>query len=230
MRVLRPTRRTLLFAIIQAAGWPIYFLLAVSIIAVALIIERFIILRKEKIVPSGLLESVLVAYETATGKEQWRTNLGREPRGIAVSADGARALIAYRPPMPAGMTIRSLLVARSTPPNVSTSSDVKVTTVSVASFTVWSVDLEIPDEQCPALRVHPAEFAQRAHRLRHACARGAGPRGQVLLGDRRADGYRILERLPVAFAELHDPGRQAPDRVGRAELHALERGLAKPGR
>ena len=52
-----------MFAIIQAAGWPIYFLLAVSIVAVALIIERFMILRKEKIVPSGLLEKVLTAYQ-----------------------------------------------------------------------------------------------------------------------------------------------------------------------
>jgi len=52
-----------LFAIIQAAGWPIYFLLAVSIIAVALIIERFMILRKEKIVPGDLLEKVLAAYQ-----------------------------------------------------------------------------------------------------------------------------------------------------------------------
>ncbi|HUL92495.1 MAG TPA: MotA/TolQ/ExbB proton channel family protein [Burkholderiales bacterium] len=52
-----------MFAIIQAAGWPIYFLLAVSIVAVALIIERFMILRKEKIVPSGLLERVLTAYQ-----------------------------------------------------------------------------------------------------------------------------------------------------------------------
>ena len=56
-------RRSLLFAIIQAAGWPIYFLLAVSIVAVALIIERFMILRKEKIVPSGLLDRVLAAYQ-----------------------------------------------------------------------------------------------------------------------------------------------------------------------
>jgi biopolymer transport protein ExbB len=56
-------RRSRLFAIIQAAGWPIYFLLAVSIVAVALIIERFMILRKEKIVPSGLLEKVLAAYQ-----------------------------------------------------------------------------------------------------------------------------------------------------------------------
>jgi len=45
-----------LFAIIQAAGWPIWPLLLASIIAVALIIERSISLRRHKIVPPTLLE------------------------------------------------------------------------------------------------------------------------------------------------------------------------------
>jgi biopolymer transport protein ExbB len=43
------------FAIIQAAGWPIYFLLIASVIAVALIIERAMALRRDKVIPSGLL-------------------------------------------------------------------------------------------------------------------------------------------------------------------------------
>jgi len=50
------------FAIIQAAGWPIWFLLLASVIAVALIIERSIVLRHAKIVPSGLLDKVVDAY------------------------------------------------------------------------------------------------------------------------------------------------------------------------
>jgi biopolymer transport protein ExbB len=51
-----------LFEIIKAAGWPIWFLLLASIIAVALIIERLISLRKERIVPTGLLENVVAVY------------------------------------------------------------------------------------------------------------------------------------------------------------------------
>lgn len=51
-----------MFAIIQAAGWPIYFLLVTSIIAVALIIERAATLRRGRIVPSGLLTSVVAEY------------------------------------------------------------------------------------------------------------------------------------------------------------------------
>ncbi|MDD3326076.1 MAG: MotA/TolQ/ExbB proton channel family protein [Zoogloea sp.] len=48
-----------MFAIIQAAGWPIWPLLFASIIAVALIIERLITLRRSKILPEGLLEKVV---------------------------------------------------------------------------------------------------------------------------------------------------------------------------
>jgi biopolymer transport protein ExbB len=46
-------------AIIQAAGWPIYFLLVASVIALALIIERSVALRRSRIVPTGLLEKVI---------------------------------------------------------------------------------------------------------------------------------------------------------------------------
>jgi len=52
-----------LFAIIEGAGWPIWFLLVASIIAVALIIERLVMLRQAKVVPSGLLEKALTAYQ-----------------------------------------------------------------------------------------------------------------------------------------------------------------------
>ena len=51
-----------MFAIIQAAGWPIWPLLLASIIAVALIIERSVTLRESKIVPPTLLEQVMAVY------------------------------------------------------------------------------------------------------------------------------------------------------------------------
>lgn len=51
-----------MFSIIQAAGWPIWFLLAASVIAVALIIERSLTLRRSKIVPAGLLQATIAEY------------------------------------------------------------------------------------------------------------------------------------------------------------------------
>ena len=48
-----------MFAIIQAAGWPIWPLLLASVIALALIIERLYTLRMSNVLPIGLLQSVL---------------------------------------------------------------------------------------------------------------------------------------------------------------------------
>ena len=52
-----------MFAIVQAAGWPIWFLLLASVIAVALIIERSVSLRASRIIPPRLLEQVVSVYQ-----------------------------------------------------------------------------------------------------------------------------------------------------------------------
>ncbi len=51
-----------MFSIILAAGWPIWPLLFASIVAVALIIERLSTLRRQKILPAGLLQRVVNEY------------------------------------------------------------------------------------------------------------------------------------------------------------------------
>jgi biopolymer transport protein ExbB len=48
-----------LFSIIQAAGWPIWPLLVCSIAALALIIERIVSLRRQRVVPPRLLDEVV---------------------------------------------------------------------------------------------------------------------------------------------------------------------------
>ncbi len=55
-------REFLLFAILQSAGWPIYFLLIASVIALALIIERSLSLRARNILPKTLLDEVIRVY------------------------------------------------------------------------------------------------------------------------------------------------------------------------
>ncbi len=52
-----------MFSIIQAAGWPIWFLLIASVIALALIIERLIYLRRNRILPPALLDEVIAVYQ-----------------------------------------------------------------------------------------------------------------------------------------------------------------------
>ena len=60
-----------MFSIILAAGWPIWPLLLASIIAVALIIERLVALRRSKVLPAGLLQRVIAPLAQTIG-ELWR--------------------------------------------------------------------------------------------------------------------------------------------------------------
>ena len=52
-----------MFAIIEAAGWPIWPLLLASVIAVAIIIERAMSLRANEINPPGLLADTVRLYQ-----------------------------------------------------------------------------------------------------------------------------------------------------------------------
>jgi biopolymer transport protein ExbB len=48
-----------LLSIIQAAGWPIWPLILCSVVALALVIERFMRLRPLQVAPPNLLDEVL---------------------------------------------------------------------------------------------------------------------------------------------------------------------------
>lgn len=48
-----------MFSIIQAAGWPIWPLIACSVLALAIVIERFLTLKTPKIIPPQLLDEVI---------------------------------------------------------------------------------------------------------------------------------------------------------------------------
>jgi biopolymer transport protein ExbB len=85
-----------LFAIIQAAGWPIWFLLLASIIAVALIIERSISLRTKKIIPPTLLDQVIGVYKRHGMSPEVIDRLSRDSPLGAVLAAGLRNLKSSR--------------------------------------------------------------------------------------------------------------------------------------
>jgi biopolymer transport protein ExbB len=79
-----------LFAIIQAAGWPIWPLLLASVIAVALIIERAISLRETKIIPPTLLEQVVTVYRRQGAAPEVVDRLAKDSPLGAVLAAGLR--------------------------------------------------------------------------------------------------------------------------------------------
>jgi len=75
------------FSIIQAAGWPIWPLLLASIIAVALIIERLVALRRSKVLPAGLLQRVVAEYRQNGSSEAMIAGLeAQSPLGRILAA------------------------------------------------------------------------------------------------------------------------------------------------
>jgi biopolymer transport protein ExbB len=85
-----------LFAIIQAAGWPIWFLLLASVIAVALIIERSVSLRASKIIPPTLLDQVVAVYRRQGLSAEVIERLSHDSPLGAVLAAGLRNLKSSR--------------------------------------------------------------------------------------------------------------------------------------
>jgi biopolymer transport protein ExbB len=85
-----------LFAIVQAAGWPIWFLLLASIIAVALIIERSVSLRAGKIIPPRLLDEVVGVYQRQGLSPEVIERLSKDSPLGAVLAAGLRNLKSSR--------------------------------------------------------------------------------------------------------------------------------------
>lgn len=76
-----------MFDIIRAAGWPIWPLLAASVIAVALIIERAVTLRSSKIIPPTLLEQVLAVYQRQGINDEVLERLAKDsPLGEVLAA------------------------------------------------------------------------------------------------------------------------------------------------
>jgi len=81
-----------LFSIIQAAGWPIWPLIACSILALALVIERFLSLKTDKVAPPKLLDEALSASRTALPTPEVVEQLEQNSALGEVLASGFRAL------------------------------------------------------------------------------------------------------------------------------------------
>lgn len=79
-----------MFALIQAAGWPIWFLLAASIVAVTVIIERLLYLRRSRVLPVTLLPEVLEVVRSGRIDEQVIAQLEQNSPLGRVLAAGVR--------------------------------------------------------------------------------------------------------------------------------------------
>lgn len=82
-----------MLGIIQAAGWPIWPLLACSVAALALVIERLLSLRRNRIAPPRLLDEVMTVTRTTLPPPEVVARLAASSEMGAVLASGLRAVI-----------------------------------------------------------------------------------------------------------------------------------------
>ena len=81
-----------MFSIIQAAGWPIWPLVLCSVLALALVIERFLSLKTSKVAPPKLLDEAIAVSARAVPGPDVVTQLEQNSVLGTVLASGFRAL------------------------------------------------------------------------------------------------------------------------------------------
>ena len=81
-----------MFSIIQAAGWPIWPLIVCSILALALIVERFLALKKAKVAPDNLLQEAISDSSVNLPTPDVVNQLGQNSALGEVLASGLRAV------------------------------------------------------------------------------------------------------------------------------------------
>lgn len=81
-----------MFSIIQAAGWPIWPLIACSVLALALIIERFSSLRTRKVAPPKLIDEAITVSRSSVPSPDVVSQLAQNSLLGEVLASGFRAL------------------------------------------------------------------------------------------------------------------------------------------
>ncbi len=76
-----------MWSIIEAAGWPIWTIIAASVISLAIILERLFTLRSASIAPEGLLKDTLSAWKRQGAHDPFITGLAdHSPLGRILAA------------------------------------------------------------------------------------------------------------------------------------------------
>lgn len=83
-----------MLSIIQAAGWPIWPLILCSIVGLALVIERSMMLRRGRVAPDKLLDEVVALTRTSLPSTDVIAKLGNSSALGSVLAAGVRAVAA----------------------------------------------------------------------------------------------------------------------------------------
>ena len=148
-----------MFAIVQAAGWPIWFLLIASVIAVALIIERSISLRSGRVIPPSLLDQVVTVYRRQGLSPEVVERLSRDSPLGAVLAAGLRNLKSSRYVMKEAIEEAGRAAAHELERFLTTLGNIATAAPLLGLFGTVIGMIEIFGAQSPASGTNPQQLA-----------------------------------------------------------------------
>ena len=148
-----------LLSLIQAAGWPVWYLIIASIAAVALIIERFLSLERSKVLPPGLLEEVIGLRRSQPMTPELMNRLaGNSPLG-RILASGLRNESAGRELMKEAMEDTGRAVAHQLERYLSALGTIAAVAPLMGLFGTVVGMIEIFGAQAPTGAANPQQLA-----------------------------------------------------------------------
>ncbi|CAN5122255.1 MotA/TolQ/ExbB proton channel family protein [soil metagenome] len=148
-----------MLSILLAAGWPIWPLLLASILAVALIIERFIALRRSKVLPPNLFEEVVGLVRKEKVSPEVIARLERNSPFGRVLAAGVRHLGASREVMKEAIDEAGAAVVHDLEKFMTTLGTIASAAPLLGLFGTVVGMIEIFGSQSPTGAANPAQMA-----------------------------------------------------------------------
>ncbi|MCX7230795.1 MAG: MotA/TolQ/ExbB proton channel family protein [Burkholderiales bacterium] len=209
-----------MFSIIQAAGWPVWFLIFASFLAVALIIERALSLQRRKVLPDHLLDEVLTLYRNRqTTPEMVQKLEAGSPLG-RVFASGLRHALDGREIMKEAMEETGRAVAHDLERYLGALGTIATVTPLLGLFGTVVGMIEIFGATAPS-GTNPQALAHGISVALYNTALGLVVAIPALVAYRayrtRVDGFVVeMEQQGLRLVDILDPRRLAAARAAQA--------------
>ncbi|MDR3412822.1 MAG: MotA/TolQ/ExbB proton channel family protein [Formivibrio sp.] len=196
-----------MFAIIQAAGWPIWFIIISSVAAVTIIIERALSLRKSLVLPEGMLARVVQEYRTNGVAPEMLAKLSASSPLGRVLAAGLRNVRSSREIMKESIEEIGGAVAHDLERYLSTLGTIAAVTPLLGLFGTVIGMIEIFGAQSPTGASNPAALAHGISVALYNTAFGIMVAVPSLMFYRffrnLVDGYIVeMEQLAIKLVEV----------------------------
>ena len=196
-----------MLAIIEAAGWPIWLIIAASVATVTIIIERFLSLRRSQILPEGLLARAVQEYRGHGVNAEMLTKLAASSPLGRVLAAGLKNVRSSREIMKESIEESGSVVAHDLERYLPMLGTLAAVTPLLGLFDTVIGMIEIFGSQAPAGAANPAALAHGISVALYNTAFGIIVAVPALIFYRffrgKVDGYLVeMEQQAVKLVEV----------------------------